>query len=272
MSGDDQLLPLARWVFLPLVPLTAIFGPLLILVPGRTGTYWSWPISPPMSAVWVGAGYAYGAGAITTMLVLNRWRTSILAITATIPFSIAMLVATLVHLDRFSTGTVRFWVWFVIYLVLPIGLPVIYLRNRRRDPGVRPGDLLLPRWLGALAAVAGTAVNLVGLVLFFSPSTGARFWPWPLTPLMSQVIAGWLFFFGTGATMLAVERRFVAVRAFLPAVAGWFAVLAIAGAFRLEDFTTGPVATGAYFAGTVAVVVAAAALMLFLRMERAPQK
>src|SRR5690349_20677987 len=139
MSGDDRLLPLARWLFLPLVPLTAIFGPLLILAPGRPASYWSWSLAPPLSAVWVGAGYAYGACAITTMLVLNLWRTSILAITATIPFSIAMLVATLAHLDLFSTGTVRFWVWFVIYLVLPVGLPVIYLLNRRRDPGVQPG-------------------------------------------------------------------------------------------------------------------------------------
>src|SRR5690348_12210564 len=111
MVGDDRLWPPARWVFLPLVPLTAVFGPLLVLA-------------------------------------LNRWRTAILATIATIPFAYAMIIATLLHLDRFATGSVRFWVWLVIYLALPVGLPVILLCNRRADPGVEPGDVLLPRWMG----------------------------------------------------------------------------------------------------------------------------
>ena len=144
MAPDDRLNPLARWIFLPLIPLTAVFGPLLVLLPQRTDAYWSWEITPAMSAVWVGAGYTFGACAITTMLVLGRWRTSILAILATIPFAVAMLVATLIHLDRFATGTPSFWVWMVIYVVLPLGLPVIYLTNRNQDPGVRPEDRLLP--------------------------------------------------------------------------------------------------------------------------------
>src|SRR5882724_10730367 len=130
MTGDDRLSPLARWVFLPLVPFTAVFGPLLVLAPGHTAAYWAWTIQPSMSAVWEGAGYTFGACAITTMLVLNRWRTSILAIIATIPFAYAMIVATLLHLDRFATGSPRFWVWLAIYIVLPIGLPLILARNR----------------------------------------------------------------------------------------------------------------------------------------------
>ena len=44
-------------------------------------------------------------------------------------------------------------------------------------------------------------------------------------------------FFGTGAAMLAVERRYRAVRAFLPSVAVWFAVLDVGALFHLDDFT-----------------------------------
>jgi hypothetical protein len=155
MIGDDRLLPLARWVFLPLIPLTAVFGPLLVVAPGRTAAFWAWTIQPSMSAVWVGAGYTFGACAISTMLLLNRWRTAILAIIATIPFAYAMIVATLLHLDRFATGSVRFWVWLVIYVVLPVGLPVIWLLNRRADPGVEAVDQLLPPWLGRSVGVIG---------------------------------------------------------------------------------------------------------------------
>ncbi len=254
MAGDDRLLPLTRWVFLPLVPVTAVFGPLLVLAPGRTAQYWAWTIHPSMSAVWVGAGYMFGACAISTMLVLNRWRTAILAIVATIPFAYAMLVATLLHLDLFPTGSVRFWVWLVIYTVLPIGLPIILLRNRRADPGVGPDDELLPRWLGRGVGAIGVLIVGYGLALFLAPGTVGRVWPWPLTPLMAQIVAGWLLFFGTGAAMLAFERRYRSVRAFLPSVAVWFAVLGVAALFHLDEFTTGPAATAAYFAAVVVVV------------------
>jgi hypothetical protein len=255
MIGDDRLWPLARWVFLPLIPLTAVFGPLLVLAPGHTAKYWAWTIQPPMSAVWVGAGYTFGACAISTMLVLGRWRTAILAIIATIPFAYAMIVATLLHLDRFATGSVRFWVWLAIYAVLPIGLPIILLRNRRADPGVGPGDQLLPRWLGRGLGVIGIVIDAFALALFVFPRTVSRVWPWSLTPLMAQVVAGWLMFFGTGAAMFLVERRFRAVRAFLPSVAVWFAILGVAALFHLDDFTRGPVATGVYFTAVTVVVL-----------------
>ena len=269
MVGDDRLSPLARWVFLPLVPLTAVFGPLLVLAPGQTATYWAWTIQPSMSAVWVGGGYTFGACAISTMLVLNRWRTAILAITATIPLAYAMIVATLVHLDRFPTGSVRFWVWLVIYVVLPIGLPVILIRNHRADPGVGPGDQLLPRWLGRSLGAIGVVIDAFALALFAFPGTVGRLWPWPLTPLMAQVVAGWLMFFGTGAAMLAVERRLRAVRAFLPSVAVWFAVLAVAALFHLHDFNRGPVATGAYFVAVTAVVLVSLGVLAYARRRPA---
>jgi hypothetical protein len=263
MTGDDRLDPLARWVFLVLVPLTAVFGPLLVLNPGHTASYWSWTISPSMSAVWVGAGYTFGACAITTMLVLNRWRTSIIAIVATIPFAVAMLVATLLHLDRFATGTVRFAIWMTIYVLLPVGLVAIYLRGRRADPGVQPTDEFLPLWVARTGAAVGVLVLAVGLLLFVAPSTGGRLWPWPLTPLMAQVVAGWLFFFGGGAAMLGVERRFLAVQAFLPSVVVWSGVLGVVGFFHLDDFTRGPAATAGYFTITAVVAVGSLALWAF---------
>ena len=264
MTGDDRLIPLARWVFLPLAAVTTVFGPLLVLAPGQTAHYWSWPISPAMSAVWVGAGYTFGACAISTMLVLNRWRTSILAIAATIPFAFAMAIATLLHLDRFALGTVRFGVWAAIYLLLPVGLPVIYALNRRSDPGIQPDDRLLPRSLRYTAGVAGVAIDLFAVALFVDPVGAAPVWPWVLTPLMAQVVAGWLMFFGTGAAMLLVEPRFRAVKPFLPCVAVWFAVLTIAALGHLSDFTSAA-ATVAFLGATVAVVVASLATLLFGR-------
>ena len=84
-----------------------------------------------------------------------------------------------------------------------LGLPVILARNRHADPGIEPGDQLLPHWLGRT---------------------------------------------------IGVERRYRAVRAFLPSVAVWFAVLDVTALFHLDDFTRGRVATGAYFTAVTVVV------------------
>jgi hypothetical protein len=265
MVGDDRLSPLARWVFLPLVPFTAVFGPLLVLAPGHTARYWARTIQPSMSAVWVGAGYTFGACAISTMLVLGRWRTAILATVATMPFAYAMIIATLLHLDRFPTGSPRFWIWLVIYVVLPIGLPIIFVLNRRADPGVGPDDQLLPQWLGRTVGVIGILIVVFALALFIAPATVGRVWPWLLTPLMGQVVAGWLMFFGTGAAMFLVERRFRAVRAFLPSVAVWFTILGVAALFHLDEFTRGPAATAVYFVAVAVVVVASLGILAYGR-------
>ena len=270
VQPDDRLIPLARYFFAPLTLFTAIFGPLLILFPGETDIYWSWQIGPEMSAVWVGAGYTFGALAITTMLVVGRWSASVVAVVATWPFSLVMLAATLLHLDRFFLGTIQFFVWTLIYLALPLGLPVIFLVNRRRDPGLQPTDMLLPRWLRTVLVLAGAIVGLFGLLLFFSPTTAASFWPWQLTPLMSRVIAGWLIFLSTGAMCALFEQRYVAYRYFVPSAVAWFAILLVASLFHLNDFDPARLSTPIYFVAVGAVILALALMFLYLeRLYRA---
>lgn len=153
--------------------------------------------------------------------------------------------------------------WLVIYAVLPIGLPVILVRNRHADPGVQPGDRLLPRWLGRALGVIGLVIDAFAVALFVAPVPVGRLWPWSLTPLMAQVVAGWLMFFGTGAALFLVERRFRAVRVFLPSVAIWFAILDFVALSYLDDFTRGPVATGVYFAAVTLVVVVSVGILTY---------
>jgi len=67
-NRDDRLIPLTRIAFTPLAIFTAIFGPLLFLLPHQTAQYWAWEIKPEMSTAWVGVGYTFGALAIWTIL------------------------------------------------------------------------------------------------------------------------------------------------------------------------------------------------------------
>src|SRR5436309_13737228 len=101
MKNDDRLIWLARIAFGVLIPFTGIFGPLLILFSETTRNFWAWEITPAMSSVWVGAGYAFGAIAITTMIVIGRWRSAIIPTIATLPLSVCLLGATFLQPERF---------------------------------------------------------------------------------------------------------------------------------------------------------------------------
>jgi hypothetical protein len=266
MNKDDRLIWLAKIAFGVLIPFTGIFGPLLIIFSEATRNFWAWEITPAMSSVWVGAGYTFGAVAITTTIVLGRWRTASLPTVATFPFSIGMLGATLLHLDRFFLGTLPFYIWLIIYIYLPIGLPLIYILNRGRDPGVQPNDLMVPRPLALGAGLGGVLITLFGLFMFFSPTALAESWPWRLTPLMSRVIGSWILFIGMAAMWLLFERRYIAYRYFLPCAAFWFALLFVAALFHLDNFFFDRPSAWIFF---VVLGVAVVGLMVdFLYFER----
>jgi hypothetical protein len=266
MSKDDRLIPLTRVAFTPLAVFTSIFGPLLVIFPGATDVFWSWQIRPEMSAVWVGAGYTFGGLAITTMLVVGRWSASVVAVAATWPFSLVVLAATLMHLNRFYLDTPRFYIWLIIYVGLPVVLPLIFWFNRKRDPGPQPTDTMLPNWLGNTLIAAGVLVTILGLLLLFSPDISAGFWPWILTPLMSRIIAAWLIFIGTGTLCPIFEKRYIAYRYFLPSAAVWFTILLIGSLLHLTDFDSGKPSVIIYFIVVVAAILGMAAMFIF--MER----
>jgi hypothetical protein len=258
-TPGNALHPLTRYSYLPLAFLTAIFGPILVLFPGSTEDYWSWPIQPDMSAVWVGSAYTFGAVAISTMLLRGRWTEAIVPVISTWPFSVVMLAATIIHNDRFFLGTLNYYVWLAIYVYLPFALPVMYFLNGRQDPGVSVTDTLLPVRLRVVLSVAGAVTALYGLLLIFEANTVLDTWPWQLTPLMAKVIGGWLLFIATGTLWTAIEARYAAYRYYFPVAALWFALLFVASVANRDDFDDG-LSKPLYFAVLATAIVGSLAI------------
>jgi len=254
-ARDGRLIPLTRIAFTPLGIFTAIFGPLLLLFPAATDRYWAWPIQPEMSAAWVGAGYTFGAIAITLLLARGRVEKLFVPLSATWVFSCAMLLATVLHWDRFFTGRPQFWIWFAIYVFLPFGLPVTYWLNRRRALPHRADELRFSGSIAAVGAVAAIVFGALGLLMFLSPVSAAGFWPWRLTPLMSRVIGGWLLFLATGSLCLLFERRYAAYREYIPAAGIWFILLLAAAVRNTANFDFSRPAAYIFF-GVLIVLIA----------------
>jgi hypothetical protein len=56
---------------------------------------------------------------------------------ATTVFAWMLLVATLLHWDKFHHGTGAFRLWLWVYLVTPVIVPAVWAWNRRHDPAGR---------------------------------------------------------------------------------------------------------------------------------------
>jgi hypothetical protein len=166
-------------------------GLFLYLVPGRAEVDYAWAIKPPINAACIGAGYL--AGCVATGLVVFRarsWRSLRVLPLALAVLSVTVLAATLIHEDRFFWDYAPTWVWTAVYATVPLIVPAFWWLQERGGAPAPPADRRLTP-LRVQSAAMGAVLAAVGLALLTAPALMADVWPWPLTPLLSRVIAGW---------------------------------------------------------------------------------
>jgi hypothetical protein len=181
-----------------------------------TERFFAWTIDPPLSAAFMGSGF--GAGFVLVVLVRrrDRWVDVRLSFVSVFGFAVLTLVATLIHIDRFhfdSGGAAEFaaWLWLVVYVVVPIAMAVLLIRQHRTAGHERQATPPLPGWLRAVLAIEGVVTMVVGGVMFVTGSLDA--WPWPLTPLIARALAGWLIPLGLAALLALREDDLARLRA-----------------------------------------------------------
>ncbi|MGY1806615.1 hypothetical protein ACI8AF_04525 [Blastococcus sp. SYSU D00669] len=248
--------------------LTALAVGALYVMAENTQDFFAWTIQPPLTAAFLGAGYAAGFVLVVLSLRDPVWAHSRVAVLTILVFVVLTLIATLVHIDRFhfsdefaESGFIAraaAWFWLGVYVVVPVLMLALILpqeRARGIDPPPRnPVPLFLRIALGAESLL----LTVVGVALFVAPSTSERLWPWTLTPLTARVVAAWLLAFGLATAFGAFAgdlRRLrtaaVAYTVFGVMVLG--AVLRFAGTMDWDDPPT------LTFAVTTVAVVATGA-------------
>jgi hypothetical protein len=173
-----------------------VLGVNLILAPGDTARYFSWPIEPALTASVMAANYAT---AIVILVLAMRgwvWAPVRVVLPGGIAFSALVTLATFLHLDKFSFGSeeafagVIAWVWLVAYLILP-PLLVAFWPAQIRAPGEDPAPVPPARWLTSAVLAIGAVFLATGLGLYLVPDRVAEVWPWGLTPLTGRVLGAW---------------------------------------------------------------------------------
>jgi hypothetical protein len=232
-------------------------GAFLYLFPGSADTDYAWAIKPPASAAFIGAGFA--AGTLATGLVLfatTRWRSLETLPPALWVLATTLLIATLIHTDRFKFDYPPTWAWVVVYASVPFLVPVLVMLQRRVAEPTPPADSRLDL-VRALSAVCGGLLVIGAAALFIAPVDRGQDWPWMLTPLLGRVVAGWYAMVGTMLLACAVILRRRS-EAFIPyaTLAAWCLLLLAIPLLHPDDVPR----SGADFFGWVAAMVVLLAL------------
>lgn len=207
IAGPGRLQALSRTGVLLLFALAVVNGLFLYLMPAHAKTDYAWPILPPVNAAFMGAGYL--AGVVATGLVVfaaTSWRSLRVLPAPLFVLSVVLLAATLIHSDRFRGDYVLTWLWVGVYGLVPIGVVLLWRRQERTSVAPRVADPALAT-TRACSAVLGGVLAAVAVVMFASPATAIDAWPWPLTPLLSRVLAGWYALVATALIGSALTLR-----------------------------------------------------------------
>lgn len=232
---DDRLLPLTRavaWLVIPF--LLAAF--VILYVDGRhTADWFAWEIGSRLTTALMGAGYLGGAYFFLRVALGRQWRAVHAGFLPVVAFTVAMLLATLVHWEAFLTGNWPFWVWLALYVLAPPLVALAWWRNRRTDPGLQAGDRLVPSWLRAAMGVAGGVLLVLALIAFALPELLISRWPWTLSLLTSRIMAGWHAVLGVGALALATDSRWRAWPIPLQSIVLWQVLMLLALFLHREE-------------------------------------
>lgn len=196
-----------RWLLIIAGALVFLAGAPLVLVPDQTERYFAWTIQPPITAAFLGG--SYWAACVFELLSSRErvWARARLAIPAVLVFTILTLIVTLVHINRFHFNfpftdpdarpaeaftVVGTWFWLAIYLLVPLAMGVLLVRQVR-TPGVDPAPVApLGRVARSVIVVQAILIAPLGVALLVAPLAVAPLWPWKLTALTARAVGAWL--------------------------------------------------------------------------------
>lgn len=252
----DRVLAPTRWAARIVIPVLVAAFVILYGFPQSTRALWAWTISPDMTAMAMGGGYLAGAWFFWRVATSSAWHEVGHGVLAVSFFASLLLVATLLHWDRFNHDHVSFWAWLALYVITPPLLPTLWWLNRRHDPrGPSPGERLLPRGLRAGLVAVGAFQGFVAVQLAVYPATANRWWPWQLTPLTSRTLAAFIAFPAVMFTCAAIDRRWSSFRIPFEVMTIGVVLYAVAALRAIGDFRSG-VRLAAFFVGLAGAMAA----------------
>ncbi len=237
MTQAPQATPLRPEVRVGLYVLVAwllAIGVSLFVFTEQTDRYFSWTIEPPLTAAFLGAAYWSGALLALAGARARDWTHARALIGPVLGVTILLLLATLIHLDRFHMDSVTGWVWLSVYAGMPPVMVYLVVRQLRAAGPDPPRLAPFPIWFARLLQILVAAALILGLALFLFPSDGAGAWPWTLTPLTARAVGAWALGGAIFLALVAYENDWLRVRSAMLSLAA-FGALQLVAVARYPD-------------------------------------
>jgi Co/Zn/Cd efflux system component len=236
-----------RWFFGVSAVLAVIAGTELFIGASDTDRFFSWTIDPPLTAAFMGAAYWAACVLLAWAARQREWLRARIALAPVFTIAVLLLVATLIHLDRFHHNLYgRFWL--VVYvIVVPLLAYLIWTQPRGSGAPVPPSRPLAG-WLRVALGLQAAALLVFGVLLFVAPVGLHSIWPWPLTPLTGRAIGAFLCGFGVAAAFALRENDLHRLYGSALAWTTLGSLELLAVALHGDDLTASDLATGLYLA------------------------
>jgi hypothetical protein len=208
---EKPLSILAKLLLIGAGGLAVLAGPILFLLPTRTGSYFAWNIANPMTPIFMGANYLGGIGAVGAVLS-NRWSVARALMPGIFAFAITQLFATLFSIPIFNWHHPVAWAWLFVYLGSPGATLLVYVWMERGCRAPAFDTRTIPGSFRPVMLVFSIISATVGLALWAWPfnlstlltGSAVPWWAWSLTPLTAHVVGGWYL---SAATLYAPLSR-----------------------------------------------------------------
>lgn len=271
MNRDDRVIVATQIVAASVIVVLLLAFLALYIFPDYTDIDFAWTIQPRTSALLIGAGYTAGAYFFARLLLDKKWhrvQAGFLPITA---FTIFMLLATLLHWDRFHHGALNFYLWTIVYAITPFLVTFIWWRNQQMAlTGLEEHDLRFSRFIRSALKIVGIVGALVFVIVFIKPTLLIGVAAWKLTPLTARIFAGWSILTLCTVASIGFDGRWSATRTLMESAMVGIGLCLLALPRMWADFNPSSPMTYALVGGLVITFIAF--LVIHMRMDRLSQK
>ena len=176
-----------------------------------------------------------------------------------------MGIATILHWSVFIHANVAFWLWAGLYFTTPFLVFAVWWRNRKEEPPVPAGDLLVSTSAARLIGMIGILAAVASLLLLLFPALATSIWPWALTQLTARVM-GAIFALGSVGIAAFHHRRGSSMEILVQVEGLMLALITVAALRAHDDFVASRPLTWLFAIGFGALT--AGSVILYMRMRR----
>lgn len=171
--------------FLTAVEVLVVFasGAGLFFIPESAAAFWPWDLLP-FNARFLGAVYSASCISAVMQTAHGRWSPARLVTPMIFIFTAVIMVLSFVHLQVFDFQRWEVWVWFLLYIIIPVNC-AYHLWLYRNLP---PADPRAPSKTGrAILLSQAVVLGIYGLALLIVPTAAKTLWSWKIDDFHAQM-------------------------------------------------------------------------------------